>query len=266
MDVTTQCCICGATADVFSFSHKKTKDEKIVCRNCFKKAGVKGDYRKYTVEEIEQLTIEKNKHDSMISNFIITDNLNYGAKFNDDTKEMILGNYCGYVENEEYYDENYKRNPEQYELFSYSQIVDFELLENGESIASGGIERAAVGGLLFGGVGAVVGVASRSYKGVCSELKIKLTVKNYKEPAYYIYFITGDVKKNDYKYVRQFEKAHNTLSKFQLIVESMSNSENLNTDTSKDKFDEIRKYKSLLDDGIISQEEFEKKKAELLGL
>jgi hypothetical protein len=30
--------------------------------------------------------------------------------------------------------------------------------------------------------------------------------------------------------------------------------------------DEIRKYKSLLDDGIISQEEFDKKKKELLGL
>lgn len=32
-----------------------------------------------------------------------------------------------------------------------------------------------------------------------------------------------------------------------------------------DKFDEIRKYKELLDEGIISQEEFDKKKKELLG-
>ena len=31
-----------------------------------------------------------------------------------------------------------------------------------------------------------------------------------------------------------------------------------------DKFDEIRKYKELLDDGIITQEEFETKKKELL--
>lgn len=30
--------------------------------------------------------------------------------------------------------------------------------------------------------------------------------------------------------------------------------------------DEIRKYKALLDDGIISQEEFEAKKHQLLGL
>jgi hypothetical protein len=33
-----------------------------------------------------------------------------------------------------------------------------------------------------------------------------------------------------------------------------------------DEFDKIRKYKTLLDDGIISQEEFDKKKAELLKI
>jgi predicted Zn-dependent peptidase len=30
--------------------------------------------------------------------------------------------------------------------------------------------------------------------------------------------------------------------------------------------DEIRKYKELLDDGVITQEEFEQKKKQLLGL
>lgn len=36
--------------------------------------------------------------------------------------------------------------------------------------------------------------------------------------------------------------------------------------TMGDSFEEIRKYKDLLDEGIISQEEFDKKKKELLGL
>lgn len=34
----------------------------------------------------------------------------------------------------------------------------------------------------------------------------------------------------------------------------------------EDKFDEIKKYKELLDSGIITEEEFNKKKTELLGL
>jgi hypothetical protein len=40
----------------------------------------------------------------------------------------------------------------------------------------------------------------------------------------------------------------------------------LEKDKEPDEFDKIRKYKTLLDDGIISQEEFDKKKAELLKL
>jgi hypothetical protein len=37
-------------------------------------------------------------------------------------------------------------------------------------------------------------------------------------------------------------------------------------DKGSDEFDKIRKYKALLDEGIISQEEFDKKKSELLKI
>lgn len=56
--------------------------------------------------------------------------------------------------------------------------------------------------------------------------------------------------------------AQNILSKLQLITNSSNNKKSV----SEDKFDEIRKYKALLDDGIISQEDFENKKKELLKL
>lgn len=39
-----------------------------------------------------------------------------------------------------------------------------------------------------------------------------------------------------------------------------------NNDSSFSKADEIRKYKSLMDEGIITQEDFDKKKKQLLGL
>lgn len=47
-----------------------------------------------------------------------------------------------------------KKNPE---IYNYSDIVDFELLEDGEFIVKGRLGRAVVGGVLFGGIGAVVG-------------------------------------------------------------------------------------------------------------
>jgi hypothetical protein len=39
-----------------------------------------------------------------------------------------------------------KKNPK---IYNYSDIVDFELLEDGESITKGGLGRAITGGLLF---------------------------------------------------------------------------------------------------------------------
>lgn len=41
---------------------------------------------------------------------------------------------------------------------------------------------------------------------------------------------------------------------------------NVSQETSVDPYEEIRKFKALLDDGIITQEDFDKKKKELLGL
>ena len=41
---------------------------------------------------------------------------------------------------------------------------------------------------------------------------------------------------------------------------------NVSQETTVDPYEEIRKFKALLDDGIISQEDFDKKKKELLGL
>lgn len=38
------------------------------------------------------------------------------------------------------------------------------------------------------------------------------------------------------------------------------------TDSSDTKFDEIRKYKKLLDEGVISEEDFEKAKNKIFGL
>src|SRR5699024_266446 len=72
-------------------------------------------------------------------------------------------------------------------IVRYSNIVDFELIEDGESRAKGGIGRALVGGALFGGAGAVVGgITGRKNKSYCTGLKVKLTVKNSRESARYI--------------------------------------------------------------------------------
>ena len=73
-------------------------------------------------------------------------------------------------------------------IYSFDDIISFELLEDGNSITSGGTSRAIAGGVLFGGVGAVVaGVTSkRKTKNTCNKLQIKITVNDIENPAVYI--------------------------------------------------------------------------------
>lgn len=261
------CPVCKKDIGVFT-GKVKLKDGEYVCTKCWGKAGFNtwGDLTDkpliYTAQDIINIVDDITSANVIISTFAPTSDIGPAAKFNDTTKQMILANhmfaYAGI--------NSYKKFPEHYSLFNYDQIVDFEILENGSSIASGGLGRAAIGGILFGGVGAVVGASTRSFKGNCEELKIKVTVNNYKSPAFYIPLINSSTSKTSKEYKEKMKMAQDTLSKLQLITNMLSAPNNAKTPTADNKFEEIRQYKRLLEDGIITEKDFEAKKAELLGL
>ena len=257
------CACCGKEMGMFN-GKVQVKDKEYFCNSCWEKAGFNtwGDLmdkpQMYTSKDILEMIKGHKAHDFSIKDFVVTSDICPSAKFNDDTRQMILANHVFvYVTADPQ-----RKRPENYTLFSYDQIVSFELLENGESVASGGIGRAALGGVLFGGVGAVVGASTRSYKSVCEELKIKVTVKDYKDSAFYIPLIAVQASKTSSVYKERMKMAQNILSKLQLITSADTHRKSVSTD----KFEEIKKYKILLDEGIISQEEFECKKKELLNL
>ena len=55
-------------------------------------------------------------------------------------------------------------------VFNFNDVVSYELIQDGESITKGGVGRAVAGGILFGGVGAVVGGLTGKKK-VVTEIK-----------------------------------------------------------------------------------------------
>ena len=160
-----------------------------------------------------------------------------------------------------------KFNSSHYTVFNYNQIVDFELLEDGNSIASGGLGRAIVGGIAFGGVGAIVGgvTGKKKSKDTCTSLQIKLTVKDYYSPTFYITLISSEFKKSSLVYKQNEKIAQDIVSKLQVIT-SVPTEQSGNVALSNDVTEQIRKFKRLLDDGLISQEEYDLKKKELLSL
>jgi len=157
-------------------------------------------------------------------------------------------------------------------VYSYSDLLDFELIENGESVAKGGLGRAVVGGVLFGGIGAVVGgvTGKRKTSDKCTSLKIKITTKDISKPTCYINLISSTVAKTSSTYKTEYKNAQEILSILQIICKQVESETasivTTSQPTTDSNADEIRKYKELLDDGIITQDEFNAKKKQLLGL
>lgn len=149
-------------------------------------------------------------------------------------------------------------------IHSYSDIIDFELLEDGTSVAKGGLGRAVVGGLLFGGVGAVVGGVTGGKKAneICTNLKVKITVKDMDSPTEYINLITTPTKKSGIIYKSSYSIAQNILSLLQVMCDNVQ----VPVEESISVADELKKFKELLDSGAITQEEFDNQKAKLLSL
>lgn len=164
-------------------------------------------------------------------------------------------------------------------VYTFDELNSYELLENGSSVMSGGlgIGRAVVGGVLAGGVGAVLGGVTKKKKqrNHVDSLKIMVTFKNRTPQSVTLDYIKKKQDK-DKKYEKILIKAKETMAGFDYIVSELevgrhdeligavshANEESISLSPT----DEIRKYKELLDDGIISQEEFDAKKQELLGL
>lgn len=133
-------------------------------------------------------------------------------------------------------------------VFRYEDIISFETEVNKEIVTSGNAGKAVVGGLLFGGVGAVVGASGkRRSKEVVTGTMLKVITRNEMYPVVDIYCPPPSV-----------------MAQLAQIIDSLKDTSTDTNDASDT--DEILKYKKLLDDGIITSEEFEAKKKQLLNL
>ena len=250
-DLKATCAICHKEV---GWNRFQIANKEWICPACFKKAGFNAltPIRKMTIDDIKTAMNSQQAKNKELNSFNATKKIG-GYLEIDDNKQLwlISKGFLG-------------KKPK---VYKYSDIIDFELLEDGETITKGGLGRALAGGILFGGVGAIVGgvTGGKRTKPICNSLKIKITVKDINDPAVYINFIEGKAKKNGIIYKIASESAQECLSTLQLICDSQKSEQN-NEATTTSNADEIMKYKNLLDAGAITQEEFEAKKRQLLGL
>lgn len=165
-------------------------------------------------------------------------------------------------------------------IYRYTDLLAYELLEDDSQITKGGLGRAIVGGVAFGGVGAIVGgvTGKKKTKKIVDSMMIKITVNDIENPMLVIPFITKPTKIKSKDYKAAHTDAHKMLSMLAVITAKaeqqlspdvliqLQQAESNQTPDITDPFEEVKKLKELLDMGIINEEEFELKKNDLLKL
>ncbi len=153
-------------------------------------------------------------------------------------------------------------------VYRFDEVIDYEVIEDGDTITKGGVGSAIAGGALFGGAGAVVGgvTGKKKSKTVMKTLDIKVSLKNKYRKHLTISFVPSliEFKSGSIQYNTAHTQASQVASVFDDIIASCNNSTVAPAPASA--ADEILKYKNLLDSGVITQEEFEQKKKQLLDL
>lgn len=152
----------------------------------------------------------------------------------------------------------------------FTDIIDYELIEDDSSVMKGAMGKSLVGGVLFGGVGAIVGsTGKKTTRPTVDKMQLIIRTNNIKNPNIIIDLINSQVKKSSSTYTYAFSEAQEAISVLNILTKVDNNRTSVQQNsevTQVSGADEIVKYKNLLDSGIITQDEFDSKKKQLLGL
>ncbi|MGV8905796.1 MAG: SHOCT domain-containing protein [Acetobacterium sp.] len=247
--------VCAVCNHEIGWSRFRIVNKEWICSACFEKCGltVSTFSPQLTSESLRQIAAQKDNSRELRKTFAATKKIGMFMQFDDKCKQWLVNDgLWGGVGNAS--------------VYNYADIIDFELIENEESISKGGLGRAVAGGILFGGVGAVVGgvTGGKKSKAICSNLKLRITVRDMNNPAVYVDFIKTDTKKSSITYKEYFKQAQECVATLQLICEQQAVADFVPSGFSA--ADEIKKFKNLFDQGIITKEEFDLKKKQLLEL
>lgn len=150
--------------------------------------------------------------------------------------------------------------------FSYDDIDGCECVKNGEKVYKIGVGRAILGGAIFGGAGAVLGgLSGAREKEEINEFKITINTSNKSYPIITINLLpAGKIKSDSLLFKAYSETAEKIINKLNEICTQRN--EEPEKAKQESVADELLKFKNLLDMGAITQEEFDAKKKQLLGL
>lgn len=159
----------------------------------------------------------------------------------------------------------------------YSDLVSVSYEENDNDVYNKSLGGAVVGGLLFGGVGAIVGgsTAKAKQNKEVSKMVIKILKKDTANPNIRLVIYSGVILKtkntaDNMRYEELMKEVTGIKDIFSVILDIADNQKKFSKDEESvpspvSVADELTKLANLKAQGILSEEEFEKQKAKLLG-
>lgn len=184
------------------------------------------------------------------------------ARIDIETQKKLLGAYS-YYESESV-------------VLKFEQILDFEIFENGNSVVSSKTGSAIVGGLLFGGLGAIAGASgSRIISDNCKTLKLNIYTTDVANSVITLDLLDRGIEKNSAEYENIKDTVNKMIGFLKIARESnrqaerkedkkviVENIEDINQNNNLSKLKELAQLK---EQGIITDKEFEESKKKILS-
>ena len=156
--------------------------------------------------------------------------------------------------------------------YAFDSLVDYEIYEDGRSIIKSTAENTAFADtLLYGKAGAAAAAtAPKEVHEYCSDVHITLVINDMKRPQIIIPLISMETLKTSAEYKYAIETAKKITAMCAVIKANQTSKEikeeKVKNADSADQYGEISKIFELKEKGIITEEEFNMKKKQLLGL
>lgn len=244
------CPICGGKVGaLISF---KLKDGTI-CNACAASSSIEvSKFNTMSVADIKERLVYRQENQLRLNTFSATDGVGNEIKIDDNSKTWILPKSKNFL-------------ALNVDVFNFSDIIDYELNEDGETITKGGLGSAVAGGLLLGGVGAIVGGnLGKKNKSVVNKMYIRISTNNRWVKHLTIDLLNVETKRNSFLY----NNAKTTADKILSLLDYMAKQSNVTSTAvspATSTADELLKLKALLDAGILSQSEFDAEKVKILN-
>ena len=222
------------------------------------------DIRDFAFDKLERKFLMNHK---LIDNEIV-------AKFSNDfnaKREISISNGL-FSKNKIIVDNNEKYV--QFELsgvktrkYKFEEILKYEVIENGDSVVKGTAGKTLVGGLFFGLGGALIGSASsKKVNNKCNDLSVNIYLNDVSTPNIFLPIIKSEVLKSSAYYTESVSLAKSICGLLEFAINQKELAVEEKISEPKSDKEKLKELKEMFEEGLISEEEYNQKKKQILDI